>query len=125
MASFTTPIAIAAVLGAAACATTQPVPVAELRASEAGVRLARDVGASDDPEAAVHLRLAVEQLDEARELIDAGDCTRAEWMLRRALMDAELARALAIENWVRSDAEAELRRAETARRAHARVRATP
>jgi hypothetical protein len=46
-------------------------------------------------------------------------------MLRRALMDAELARALAIENWVRTDAEAELRRAEAARRAHARVRATP
>lgn len=112
-------LAVGAVGWACGCATYHPVPVQRLKQSETDVRTAKQVGAAEDPEAAVHLSLAQNQLREAKALIDDGENERAEWVLRRATMDAELAIAVARENWLRSDAQQVVLQVEAARHAHA------
>ncbi len=77
----------------AACASQEPTR--ELVASSAAIRTAEAVGASKEPSAALHLQLARDQTDRARQLIADGDRTGAERLLRRAEADANLAVALA------------------------------
>jgi hypothetical protein len=99
----------------ASCAL-HPVPSRHLDRSEATVRAAKAIGAAEDPEAAVHLRLAEQQLDAAKDRILDGDNEAAEWLLVRARADAELAQALALENWTRSDAAQAVEQVATVRR---------
>lgn len=61
----------------------------------AEIRVAQEVGASKVPQAALHLRLAKEQLAEAKRLSGEGDDKEAASMLKRSQADAELAVALA------------------------------
>lgn len=83
-----------------------PVPVDRMAHSEASIRAAQEVGAPDDPKAALHLRLAQEQWAQADALIKGGgDNHRAEMLLRRAEADAELAVALAKERKTHEEAE--------------------
>lgn len=76
--------------------------------SGAAIRAAQEVGASKVPQAALHLQLAREQAERARELGASGDSedrARAESLLMRAQADAELALALAREDVERSAAQ--------------------
>ncbi|HEX6241234.1 MAG TPA: DUF4398 domain-containing protein, partial [Polyangiales bacterium] len=56
-----------------------------------------EAGATEVPAAALHFKLAEEQLAEAKRVVN-DDARRAEGLALRAAEDAELARALAREN---------------------------
>jgi len=86
-------VSAAAVMGIAGCAGT-PVPNAKVASSEAAIRAAQETGSKDVPRAALHLKLAEEQLQHAKELIRDNKNNRAEYVLLRAQADAELAIAL-------------------------------
>ena len=93
----------AASVALSACASS-PVPADRLARSQAAVRSAHEVGAENVPPAALHLKVANEQLVVARRLIADGDNTRAEYILLRAESDANAALALAREAQARADA---------------------
>src|SRR4051794_2140007 len=87
-----------AALGASAvaivgCAGTQ-APNARVASSEAAIRAAQETGSRNVPQAALHLKLAEEQLQSAKGLIRDNDNKRAEYVLMRSQADAELAIAL-------------------------------
>lgn len=87
-------------LALAACVTgclAHPMPATRVGSAEASVRAARVAGAERTPDAAMHLRLAEQQIARARQLIDEGEPERAEWLLVRAEADASLAAALSRE----------------------------
>ena len=87
-------VAFVALLG---CAST-PAPTERMATAEASIRGAQEVGATGSPQAALHLRLAQEQLAKAKGLIASGDNEAADRMLLRARADGELALALARAN---------------------------
>jgi hypothetical protein len=95
-------------LGAAcllgACGGGYPEPRNQLAESEAAVRAAEVAGAPDSPQSALHLKRAREQIDSAQSLIQEGENERAEWVLRRAQADADLAMSLATEEGRRKKA---------------------
>jgi len=78
--------------GLAACASA-PVPTQQLVDSRADTRAAEEVGAKQNPQAALHLQLAYEGIDKANKLIANGDNERARYVLLRADADAQLALA--------------------------------
>lgn len=80
------------------------VPADRLARSEAALRSAQEVGAANDPKAALHLRLAQEQIVTAKTLIKNGDNERAESVLRRAEADADVALNLARSDLAREEA---------------------
>jgi hypothetical protein len=88
----------------AACAS-QPDPTEHLAASMAAVRGAETAGAAQVPQAALHLKLAEEQIANAKQLMQSGDNGRADAMTIRAFNDAELALALTHEAQVRRELE--------------------
>jgi hypothetical protein len=94
-----------------ACGGGYPEPRDQLTASEAAVRAAEVAGARDTPQAALHLKRSREQIEAGKALIQEGENERAEWMLRRARVDADLAMSLATEEAQRkraSEAKEEL-----------------
>jgi hypothetical protein len=80
-----------------ACGGNIPEPKQPAVEAEAAARGAREVGADSQPAAKLHLRLADEQINEAKAEIAKGDNERATYLLVRARADAELALALARE----------------------------
>ena len=88
-----------------ACGSSLPPPSDKLASAEAAARSARELGAEREPKAALHLRLATEQIDQAKKLMADGDNKRADLVLQRASSDAELAVMLAKENTARGEAE--------------------
>lgn len=77
------------------CATL-PSPIEQLAASQGAVRAAEEAGADNvDPEAQLYLKLARENLDKGKSLMDAEENERADRSLRKAEADAELARGIA------------------------------
>lgn len=95
----------AAALLLAACGASIPPPSDRLASAEAAARSARELGADRNPKAQLHLRLASEQIDQAKKLMADGDNRRAELILQRANADAELSVMLAKENNARGEAE--------------------
>jgi hypothetical protein len=71
------------------------VPTEKLTAAEASIRAAQEVGGQSVPQAELHLKLAEEQVAQARKLSEDGDNERAAALLLRAKADADLALALA------------------------------
>jgi hypothetical protein len=69
-----------------------------MASAEAASRSARELGAEKEPKAALHLKLAEEQIDQAKKLMAEGDNRRADLVLQRASSDAELSVMLAKEN---------------------------
>lgn len=93
------------ILGAGvACATVQ-LPAEQLASSEAAIRSADELGAPSVPAAALHLRLAEEEMTRAKALAYQGDGERADLYLRRSSADAELALALVREAKARGEAD--------------------
>ncbi len=76
------------------CAS-QPVPADKLAKTAASVKSAEELGADKDPNAALHLRLAREQVEQAKNLIKDNDNERAGYVLDRAGADADAAREIA------------------------------
>ncbi|MBI3802601.1 MAG: DUF4398 domain-containing protein [Nitrospirae bacterium] len=72
--------------------------------STSAIRGAEEVGASKVPNAALHLQLAKEELNRAKELDTKGKKEEAVSMLSRAEADAELAVALSHEEKEKTEA---------------------
>ena len=89
----------------AACGSSIPPPSDRLATAEAASRSARELGADREPKAALHLKLAQEQIDSAKKLMTDGDNKRADLVLQRASSDAELAVMLAKENNANAEAQ--------------------
>jgi hypothetical protein len=88
-----------------ACGSTLPPPSDRLASAEAASRSARELGAEKNPTAALHLKLAQEQIESAKKLMTDGDNRRADLVLQRAGADAELSVMLAKESSAKSEAE--------------------
>lgn len=101
----------------AACAgcATAPLPAERLASSEAVIRGASEVGAEGVPQAALHLKMARDQVAQAQALNRDGDAERAVMVLARAQADAELALALTRESAARTEANALLAQVQTLR----------
>jgi Domain of unknown function (DUF4398) len=95
-------VPMACLLGA--CGGGYPEPRDQLTASEAALRAAEVAGAQNSPQSALHLKRAREQLDTGKGLIRDGENERAEWVLRRAQADADLALSLSTEEAQRKKA---------------------
>jgi hypothetical protein len=89
-----------------ACAS-HPPPTDHMASAVAAVRGAQVAvaQAGQVPEAALHLKLAEEQVAQAREMMNREDNERADYMTLRAFNDAELALALAREHQARAAAD--------------------
>jgi hypothetical protein len=90
-----------------------PPPTERLNTTQGAIRGATEVGAEQVPRAALHLKLAQEQADKARQLLEDEDNELADQSLRRAQADAELAIAIARETQAvqkADQAEAELQK---------------
>ena len=87
------------------CGGGYPVPSERLTASQAAVRGAEEVGVANEPTAALHLKLAQEQVAQAKVLINEGENKRADYLLMRATTEAELALSLSRATSARADAQ--------------------
>ncbi|XXX73074.1 DUF4398 domain-containing protein [Sorangium sp. So ce134] len=106
--------ALAALLGLvlAGCGGSMPPPNDQLAESQAAIRAADEVGAETDPQATLHLKLAREQLEKAKKLIEAEENEAALRLLERAEADAELALAIAKARATQAQAEEALKQVE-------------
>jgi uncharacterized protein YqfA (UPF0365 family) len=82
-----------------------PAPQQHMADSAAAVRGAEEVGAAAQPQAALNLKLAHEELARAKALMDVGKNEEADFMTSRAKADADLALALAREETARTRAQ--------------------
>ncbi len=96
-------LCLATVVLATACGGAA-VPQETLTAAKAAVAGAEVGGAAAEPKAALHLKLAKEQIAKAEALIDDGDNEKASRVVDRAQVDAELAFALAKEASAKKEA---------------------
>jgi hypothetical protein len=80
------------------------VPAGQLTDAKASIRAAEEVGAGTTPRAALHLKMARDQVAEAEALMSDGEGEAAWYALRRAEADAELALALSREREMRQKA---------------------
>ncbi len=113
-----------AAVGLVACASTPP-PHDRQASSEAAIRAAKEIGAAQVPQAALHLKFAQEWLDKAKAQMREGDNAEASYTLLRAQADAELALALARENKTSTDAQAILERVRALRAEHSGAAVQP
>lgn len=88
---------------AAGCGHAE-VPAQDMARTEASLRAAEEVGAAKIPQAALHVKMARDQLDVAKKFLANGETQLAQMALHRASMDAELAVALSREDETRRDA---------------------
>jgi len=93
-------VAVVAIVVAAGCAAA---PL-KTEASTSGIRAAEEVGAADVPQASLHLQLAKEELGRAKSLAANDEKDKADSMLARAEVDAELAVALSREDAEKTEA---------------------
>lgn len=90
-------IIIAAPIVWGACGASMPPPTQRMADAESAQRSAREVGANNEPSAQLSLKLADEQIAQAHKAMEDGDNARADSLLIRAKVDAELAIAKARE----------------------------
>ncbi len=94
-----------AALLAVGCAS-YPAPTEQVASSMAATRAAEEAGALLVPDASLHLKMANEELAQAKQLMRRGDNRRAEGLATRAREDAELAVAVAHEQNTKGRLEA-------------------
>ena len=92
-----------AAIGLVACGS-YPAPNDKMAQTVAAARSADELGARKNAQAELHLKLAQEQLADAKRLMTEGENKRAELVLLRANADAELAVMLAREATMRAEA---------------------
>lgn len=81
-------------LFAVACGSSA-VPLDRLTDAKATVRAAQEAGAQSTPQAALHLKMANDELASAQKAMDDNDNDRARLLLNQAQSDADLSLALA------------------------------
>jgi Domain of unknown function (DUF4398) len=74
----------------AACSASQPLPP-NYAPTQAAISAADAIGAEQEPRAALHLKMARDQMVEAQSLAQKGKKDEASLALERARTDAELA----------------------------------
>ena len=79
----------------ASCGASYPAPTQRMADAMSAERSAEEVGANANPQGQLHLKLAQEQIAQAKSLMANGENKRAEYTLVRAKGDAELALAIA------------------------------
>ncbi|WP_394822228.1 DUF4398 domain-containing protein [Pendulispora albinea] len=102
----------AAVIASTAACSSYPAPNQRMADAVATSRAAQEVGANTNPQAQLHLRLANEEIERAKRLMEDGDNKRADFVLVRAKADADLALAEAREVAAERDAKAAVARAD-------------
>jgi hypothetical protein len=80
-----------------ACGASFPAPTQRMADAESAHRSALELGAANQPSAQLHVKLAEEQMAQAKTLISEGDNKGADSLLIRSKADSELALALARE----------------------------
>jgi hypothetical protein len=80
--------------GALTACVGGPVPQTQLTEAKVSTSEAAAIGARDEPQAALHLKMAEDAIVKAEQCIAAGDNDPAVPLLERARADAELAKAL-------------------------------
>ena len=88
-----------------ACASVSTVPPERLASNEAAIKSADAVGAAKFPQAALHLRLAQEEMAQASQFAKDGNAERAELWVQRSIADADLALSLTRVEEAKADAE--------------------
>jgi pyridoxal biosynthesis lyase PdxS len=83
-----------AALFAVGCGSSA-VPLDRLTDAKATVRAAQEAGAQSTPQAALHLKMANDELTSAQKAMDDEDNDRARLLLNQAQADADLSLALA------------------------------
>lgn len=86
-----------------ACASNPPNE--HVAVSMAAVRGAETAGAAQVPQAALHLKLAEEQITQAKRMMEEGEDERADGMAIRAYNDADLALQLTREAQLKRELE--------------------
>jgi PBP1b-binding outer membrane lipoprotein LpoB len=82
---------------AAGCGASFPAPTQKLADAQSANRSARELGAEKKTAAQLNLKLADEEIEQAKAKMKEGDNKRADYILIRAKADAELALSLARE----------------------------
>ena len=95
----------AAFAASALACGSYPAPTERVASAEAAIRGAQEVGASSVPAAALSVKLAQEEVQKAKQLMQDGDNKRAELILMRAQADAELALSQAREQQAKAEAQ--------------------
>jgi len=103
------------------CGASMPRPTNELTEAKSAVRGAEEVGAPDVPKAALHLKMARDNIELAEQAIAKENNERAHLYLQRGQADAELAILLAKEARVAAEAQEALDKVEELRRESAAV----
>lgn len=85
---------VAGVLLSLGCGASIPPQTQQVVDVESANRSAAELGARTDPRAQLHLKLAEEQLQQAKTALEDDDIEAADMLLARAKADAELAVAL-------------------------------
>jgi hypothetical protein len=88
----------------AACGSSQ-VPPAKFADAQSKISAADAVGAAHEPRAALHLKMARDQLGQAQQLANDGEDRDAELLIARAKADAEMALMVTREAVARREAE--------------------
>ena len=109
---FVTVLTLSALTTLTAGCGSGPKPEAQASKSKAAVSAAEAVGAQSYPKAALHLKMARDQVGTAERLMANGDNDEADLVLQRAEADAELALALAREEKQRAEAREALQKVE-------------
>ena len=81
------------------------IPQERLTSAEGAVRAAEAGGAPTVPQAALHLKKAQDHIAQAKALIADDENERADFVLQRAEVDAELALAQAREDQAKKEAQ--------------------
>lgn len=84
-------VASVASLAAITGCSSYPIPVQHMADAEGAARSASDVGAASNPQASLHLKMAQEEIANAKQLMADGDNEKADSVLVRAKADGELA----------------------------------
>lgn len=87
------------------CGASVPVPTQRMADAESAVRSARELGAASKSSAQLNLKLADEQIAQAKVSVKDGENERADLQLIRAKADAELSLALAREEDAKAGAQ--------------------
>jgi len=85
---------LASIISLSACAAAcggSTLPPANAANTQSSISAATAVGAEQNPQAALHLKMARDQLTQAQGLIDSGKNNEARLVLERADADAALA----------------------------------
>lgn len=102
MKSFYALALVAGAAGGLACGTDEPARMGTVEATIGG---AEQMGPQADPQAALYLKLAREEMAAAKKLSDEGEDEKADRMLMRAQADAQLSLALSRQSQERTDAQ--------------------